>query len=158
MAQMTDHGIFVVCIHSWTLRPGSASITRYGDPSASVPKSRARTIAGWSSAATARASCWNHQLSSGRVGPLASSGERRRFSATRSPVTRSRQRYDDPHAAAPELADDLVPEREDRANLARRGGLRGARAGTARRAGRLGGRRVRTPLVVLLCLRHRGEA
>ena len=26
--QMTDHGILVVCIHSWTLRPGKTSMTR----------------------------------------------------------------------------------------------------------------------------------
>ena len=52
----SENGIFVVYIHSWTLRPGSTSMTRNGVPSASCPKSRARTMAGCSSEATARAS------------------------------------------------------------------------------------------------------
>ncbi len=55
-AQIAENGIFVVYIHSCTLRPGSTSMTRNGEPSASCPKSRARTIAGCSSDATARAS------------------------------------------------------------------------------------------------------
>jgi hypothetical protein len=89
--QMTEKGIFVVCIHSCTLRPGSASMTRYGEPSPSWPKSRARTMAGCSSDATARASWWNQKVSSARA-PDFSSGMRRRFSATRSLFAMSRQR------------------------------------------------------------------
>ena len=135
IAQMTLHGRCVVCIHSWTLRPGRTSMTKNGLPSASCPKSRARTIAGWSSSATARASWWNHQLSSGaRLALLGRAQALERDAVARDDVAAE---VDDAHAAAAELAHDLVALREDGPDLARRGArallLPCGRHGAARR-------------------------
>ena len=137
----------VVCIHSWTLRPGSTSITRNGRAVGELPKSRARTIAGWSSAATARASWWNHQLSSGRASLALLGGPQ---ALERDPLAGDEvaAKIDDAHTAPAELADDLVAEREVGADLARRGG-----------GGRSGARRLRTfRCPWLMARRERGRA
>jgi hypothetical protein len=73
-------------------------MTKYGEPSPSWPKSRARTMVGWSREATARASCWNHQLSSERTS-FASSGVRRRFERDPIPGDEIATQVHDPHAA-----------------------------------------------------------
>ncbi len=115
---MTFHGRCVVCIHSCTLRPGRTSITKNGLPSASWPKSRARTMAGWFEERDgARLLVKPPALLRARLALLGRAQALERDAVAGDDVL---AQVHDAHAAATELAHDLVAVREDRSDLARR--------------------------------------
>jgi hypothetical protein len=79
-------------------------------PSSSDPKSRARTIAGCESPASARASSWNHHASSGRTLVPGRDQQLERDALVGHEIA---AQIDDAHAAVPQLTADLITTGKD---------------------------------------------